>query len=407
MDIEGGPLNRAMDDGVADDGAIAADVVDLLAALVRIDSGNVRLGGPGNSVLAELLACRLEESGFDVRTIGEDALQPSVIAIRRGTGGGRTLLINGHLDTVPVSGSAGDGLEPRVEAGRLHGRGSYDMKSGIAAAVVAAERAESTAGDVILTLVADEEFGSTGTEDVLRALRHEAIDGGVVVEPTDLQLTVAHRGFAWFRLEVQGRAAHGSQPELGVDAIAGTVHLLDAVRALGDTLAGRSAHPLLGFSTVRVSTIEGGTDAATIADHCTVTLERRTLPGETPHAVRAELESVLASAAERLGVTWLLEELVSRSALDTAPGPLEDAVSRAFTAVMGEAPVRRGDPWWTDAGLIAEAGIPVLVLGAAGGGAHAADEWVDIESVASLTAVLQRLVADFCGAKMEGDEELP
>lgn len=371
-------------------------IIDLATALVAIDSVNPGLDahGAGEAEAAAFVAGWLGERGFALEIVGSPD-RPSVVAVRRGTGSGRTLLINGHLDTVRLADAAQ--LKPRIDGDSLYGRGAYDTKGSVAAAMVAAASAD-VAGDVVLALVADEEFGSLGTDQTLAALAGRRIDGAIVMEPTGLALTVTHRGFAWFRLVVEGRAAHGSQPELGVDAIAAALQLADAVRELGRSLADRAPrHPLLGESTVRISTIAGGTDAATIAERCELTIERRTLPGESPAQVRAELESVLADRAAALEVTYSLEEMVSRGPLEAAPGnPVEHAVSGAFEAVTGSPVVRRGDPWWTDAGLVAEAGIPTVVFGVDGGGAHADDEWVDLRSLATLEAVLQETIRAFC-----------
>ncbi|MET0976618.1 MAG: M20/M25/M40 family metallo-hydrolase, partial [Leifsonia sp.] len=345
-----------MGDGEATD--FDTEVVALVRSLVSIPSVNpaVDASGSGEAAIAAACARWLEDRGFSVTLIGRDPRRPSVLAVAGGTGGGRSLMINGHLDTVGVEGFAGDPFAADAEDGRLRGRGAYDMKSGLAAAMVAAARAGSTPlrGDVVVTLVADEEFGSSGTEDALARLLHDGtgIDGAVVVEPTGLAITVAHRGFAWYRLDITGSAAHGSQPELGADAIAAATEFLVALRAFGHRLAARTPHPLLGDSTVRVSRIDGGTDAATVAARCTVTVERRTLPGESHDGVLAELSAVLATAAAGLpdGIRYAVTELVSRPAFEAADdSAIVASVSAAVLEETGTVAARRGDPWWTDA----------------------------------------------------------
>ena len=281
------------------------------------------------------------------------------------------------------------------------GRGVYDMKSGVAAAMLAASRASAGGlrGDVVLTLVADEEFASTGTEDAVAAIAERGIgvDGAIVVEPTGSRLTVAHRGFAWFSLEITGVPAHGSQPELGVDAITHATEVLLALRALDAHLAVRPPHPLLPRSSVRVATIDAGTDAATVAAHARMTIERRTIPGETPADVIRELEAVITAVAAPVGLRWTLTELVSRAAFETpTDAAIERVLSDAVQAVTGATAERHGDPWWTDAGLLAEAGIPTVLHGVDGGGAHASEEWVDLASVHTLAAVLERAIREFC-----------
>ncbi|GAA2043647.1 ArgE/DapE family deacylase [Agromyces tropicus] len=377
-------------------------VADLARRLVAIDATNPSLvdGGAGERELAGVVADWLADRGLEVRVIGTDPARPSVLARRRGTGGGRTLLLAGHLDTVGGAGMRED-APAAVESGRISGRGAYDMAGGLAAAMVAvaAAPAELT-GDVVLAFAADEEYGSLGMEELLAEVDSDASrpdrperrpDGAVVLEPTDLEVTLAHRGFAWYRVEYEGLAAHGSQPELGVDAIDRALDGLIALRALGGQLAARPRHPLLGTGSVRVATIEGGTDAATVADRCVLVVERRTLPGEPDPG--AELDRVLAPSSPARVVP-----LVSRPAMSAeADAAISRTVVAALEEVTGRPAVLRGDPWWTDAGLIQDAGIPVVLLGPAGGGAHADEEWVDIASLETLAAVLGRVIRGFCG----------
>ncbi len=288
-----------------------AEVVALTRSLVAIDATNPSLvpGGAGERELAEAIGAWLDERGFDVRLVGADPARPSVLARRRGTGGGRTLMLAGHLDTVGGSGAV---AAASPDDDRIVGRGAYDMAGGLAAAMVAAAAAPAgLAGDLVLAFAADEEFGSVGMEELLAAIDAEAgasvdpwprPDAAVVLEPTDLGVTLAHRGFAWYRVEYEGLAAHGSQPELGLDAIDRAVDGLVALRALATEIGARPRHPLLGAGSVRVSTIDGGTDAATVADRCVLVVERRTLPGEPDPG--AELERVLAPSRPARIVGW-------------------------------------------------------------------------------------------------------
>ena len=193
---------------------------DLLSSLVAIDSTNPDLipGAAGEAEIAAFIASWLERAGLDVRLVESAAGRPNVVAIARGTGGGRSLLLNGHMDTVG-KGDFTDAHQPRLEDGRLYGRGAYDMKGGLAACMVALVEAQhqQLRGDVILTAVVDEEYASLGTASVLASVR---ADAAIVAEFTELQLILAHKGFVWFDVETTGRAAHGSRPDLGVDAIA-------------------------------------------------------------------------------------------------------------------------------------------------------------------------------------------
>ncbi len=387
------------------------DPVDLAAELIRIDSTNPDLvpGAAGATAVAAHVAAWLRARGFDVRVLEGTPGRPTVLATARGTGGGRTILLDGHLDTVPPGDPERGGLLPRIEDGRLHGRGAFDMKAGLAAMMVAADRARrvGTRGDVVLALVADEEFGSRGTEEALRALAADGtrIDGAVISEPSQSEAIVAHRGFGWYGIRLRGRAAHGSMPEQGVDAIAHAGLVLRELDALAGRLAAGPRHLLLGTGAVRVSRIHGGSDAATVADSCVLTIERRFLPGQSTADVEAELRAALDAVAARTpDMDVELEVLVARAAFEAdVDGPLARAVLDSGARVAGSPVPHRGEPFWTDAGLVHEAGIPCILLGVTGGGAHADEEWAEVDSIRRLADVLEGAILDFCG----GDRIVP
>lgn len=380
------------------------DVAGLTRRLVAIEATNPSLvpGGAGEREIAGFIAAWLGERGLDVRLVGADPDRPSVLARRRGAGGGRTLLLAGHLDTVGGPGRS-SGTDAAPGADRIVGRGAYDMAGGLAAAMVAAAAAPSDlAGDLVLAFAADEEFGSAGMEELLAAIDADAAsarpDAAIVLEPTDLEVTLAHRGFAWYRVEYEGVAAHGSQPERGVDAIDQALDGMLALRALSEELAARPRHPLLGTGSVRVATVDGGSDAATVADRCVLVVERRTLPGEPDPG--GELERALAASRPVRVVP-----LVARSAMEADPDArIARAVVDAVERSTGRPAVRRGDPWWTDAGLVADAGIPVVLVGPVGGGAHADEEWVSTASLETLVEAVGRVIARFC-ARIDGRPE--
>lgn len=374
--------------------------VDLARRLIEIDSTNPALipGAAGETAIADFVAHWLSEHGFTVSRIGRNADRPTIVGIAKGSGGGKSLMLNGHLDTVGTATYRGDGLAPEVRDGRLYGRGAFDMKGGVAAILVGAARAveAGVSGDVIVTLVADEEFGSQGTED---ALALYTADAAIVAEPSGLELTVAHRGFAWFQLEITGLAAHGSMPEQGVDAIAHAARVLRALDTLRVRLESRPAHPYVGHGTVRVSTITGGVDAATVAPSCTLTIERRFLPGESVDHVEAELRESLGGLLGQhdSGATAILRQIVARGAFEAHPeSAIVAEVATASRDVLGSEPARRGEPFWTDAGLIAEAGIPCVIIGVDGGGAHADEEWATTRSIEQLAQIIECTTVAFC-----------
>lgn len=358
-----------------------SELTELAAQLVAIDSVNPALvaGGKGERELAAFVAGWCADRGLEVEVVGGE--RPSVIATRRGSGGGRSLLLNGHLDTVGIAGMEAP-HEPRVEEGRLYGRGAYDMKGAVAAILVAAAGATGLRGDVIVTAVADEEFASTGTEQVLERVR---ADAAIVVEPTDLRLAVAHRGFVGFELETTGVAAHGSRPDLGVDAIVKMGPLLLALEQLAEQLQAGPRHPLVGPGSLHASLIEGGQEFSSYPARCLLTGERRTIPGETVEQVERELRALAGDATLRLGV--------SREPFE-APGdhPFVELAGR-----VAGAQDYGGVPFWTDAALIAASGIPTVLYGPAGEGAHAAVEWVDLASLERVRDVVLQTAVEWCG----------
>lgn len=376
------------------------DPIELLKTLISINSVNPDLvpGGAGEAAIADFCAGWLAERGFEVHRLEQHRGRPSIVGVARGGGGGRSLMFNGHYDTVSIDGYQGDALEPRVEGDRLYGRGSYDMKGGVAAMMVAACRAKAKGvrGDVLVACVADEEYASFGTEEVVR---HFTAHGAIVTEPSAHELTIAHKGFAWFDVIVTGRAAHGSRPDLGIDAIAKAGKFLTALEAYDRRLRATPSHPILRSGSAHASRIEGGAEISSYPALCRISLERRTIPGETPDTVRAELEAIVAEiASEDPEFRAVVEAGLSRGPFEVAETePVVAALDRAATGVLGRPPVRRGEPFWTDCAILKEAGIPCVMFGADGAGAHAATEWTSISSVRTLADILTEAALEFCG----------
>ena len=341
------------------------EVAELAAALVAIDSVNPGLvdGGAGEREIAAFVSGWCGEAGLDVDIVERVDGRPSIVATARGSGSGRSLMLNGHLDTVSVD-AMDDPFSATIEDGRLYGRGAYDMKGALAAAMLAVRDAADAglAGDVVLAAVADEELDSAGTESVLERLR---TDAAIVCEPTDLRVATAHRGFVAFEIETAGVAAHGSMPHLGDDAIGKIAPILTRIRELDESL-GATRHPLLSSGSVHASLISGGQDLFSYAAHCVLGAERRTLPGED---VDLELRELAGDAALRI--------LVARDPFEIDPG---HELVRLVLEAAAESDVV-GMPFWTDAGLTAAAGIPTALYGPSGSGAHAAVEWVDLASL--------------------------
>ncbi len=370
----------------------------LLSDLVAIDSTNPDLvpGAAGEAKIARFIAGWLEAAGLEVHVEEVRPGRPNVVGIARGSGGGKTLMLNGHVDTVGVAGMT-EPHRPRILDGRLYGRGAYDMKCGLAACMLAAVEAKQRElrGDVIVTAVMDEEYAGLGTQAIVE--RYHA-DGAIVAEPTELQLVVAHKGFVWLEVETQGVAAHGSRPHLGVDAIVKMGRVLVELDRLGHDLSLRSPNPLLGVPSVHASLIHGGSEMSSYPDRCVLSIERRTLPGETAGMVESELREIIArlqghDPALRAEVRLGLERLGMETPEDS---PVVAAVKSAAEGVLRQPAEPVGLSFWTDAATLHAAGIPTVVLGPTGAGAHATEEWVDLASVQSCAEIYLAAAVAFC-----------
>ncbi|MBE2320932.1 M20/M25/M40 family metallo-hydrolase [Solirubrobacter sp. CPCC 204708] len=343
--------------------ASASPELELTRELVALNTVNPGLvpGAPGERAAVELLAARLEPQHFAIEIVGPED-RPSLVATRR-VGDGPLLALNGHLDTVGAGGMQ-DPFTPRIEDGRLYGRGTCDMKAGVAACVVAAEAVP--AANVLLALVADEENDSLGTLAVLEHLGADLPGACIVAEPTWLELAATHRGFSVVEVEIRGRAAHSSRPDDGVNAVEHLGRLLHALEP-----------PLMA------TVVHGGTAPFLIPDRAVATVEHRTQPGEPLHA---GLDAVRA-LIDRLDLDATATELIAREAWQLADGPLVDLFDRAL-----DHPARFDAPYWMESALWEAAGVPTVVCGPAGGGLHTDVEWVDLEQLAVYTRALTEIL---------------
>ncbi len=369
-----------------------------LAEMVRIDSTNPGLaGGPGEGAFAADLAARMERLGMEVDLREVLPGRPNVVGRLRGRGGGRSLMLLGHLDVVGPWGP--DAFEPLVRDGRMYGRGAADMKCGFAAALAAVESLVESgarlAGDLLVAGVIDEEWESAGAMALTQRWRADAC---VLVECTDLDVVSEHGGFAWYEVESRGVEAAGVDPEHGVDGIALLAPVLAGIAALDTRLASR---PPAGYGrgSIHASTISGGDQLPVYPARCVLGVERCLIAGETVAQAQAEMEGILAAAAAAdVRFAGELRTIVAREPLaQSADEPVVATVVAAAAGKLGHGPVVRGDIAWGDSGLLVEAGIPCVTFGPIGHGEHTADEWVDLASVATTAAVLEATARDFCG----------
>jgi acetylornithine deacetylase len=386
--------------------------VELAVELVGLDTVNPDLepGGGGERVAVDRLGARLRRAGFDCTVITPPGHpgRPSLLARHGHDSGRKSLLLNGHLDTVGIAGVT-DPLSARVvgdrRTGRLLGRGACDMKAGVAAMVVAAETVAATApaASIQLALVADEENASLGTEAVIAYLRDrgELPSACVVGEPTWLDLAVAHRGFAVVEVELRGRVAHSSRPAQGVNAVAHLGRLLNAIEVFDAALAARPPHPTAGVGSLMATVAHGGTAPFSLAGSATVVVERRTVPGErTADAVVEVQRLVDRLRADDPTVAATCRQLLAREAWEidgsARSTELADRLAAALVDAGSPAPQRSGAPYWMESALWQEAGVPTVVCGPAGGGLHADDEWVDLRQVRTFAVALAGAAGRFC-----------
>ena len=318
-------------------------------------------------------------------------------------GAGRSLLLNGHVDVVspePLDNWHYDPWAAEIVGRRMYGRGAYDMKCGLAACLAAVraivDSGTRLAGDVMIVSVADEEEASLGMMDVLL---HHTADAAIVTEPTELAMVMAHKGFCWIEVRTEGRAAHGSRWQEGVDANLRMGRVLRQLEELGAGLVLSDPHPVVGPPSLHAATLRGGSGWSTYAASCTLQIERRTIPGETEASAVAQIQALLdALAAEDPTFRATVRPVLTRQAWEAQPGSrITEIVARAAQGVLGRAPELIGAPYWMDTSLLGAAGIDTIVFGPLGEGAHAAVEWVELESVRQTAEVLARAAIEFCG----------
>lgn len=365
--------------------------IHLLKRLVAIDSVNPSLvsGAAGETEVARALAEHMRDMGLTVHIQEVAPGRPNVVGVLDGRAPGRSLMFCGHIDTVGVAGMTRP-FDPVERDGRVYGRGSQDMKSGVAAMVDAARIITASGGldrgQLILACVVDEEHASIGAEALVTRWR---ADGAVVTEPTDLGIAVAHKGFEWVEVETEGVAAHGSRPRDGRDAIRLMGRVLTALDALDQELQSRTSHPLLGTASLHASLIHGGRELSSYPHRCHLQMERRTIPGEPPGSAAREVAIIL----ERLAAADPAFEAVSRVVLARSSYEIaaEHPLVRAMQGAVISAPALTGMSFWTDASVLGDAGIPSLVYGPTGAGLHGVEEWVEVASVLACRDTLSRL----------------
>jgi acetylornithine deacetylase len=367
--------------------------IALLRELIAIDSVNPSLvpGAAGEGRIAEAIAAHMRGLGLAVEIQEAAPGRPNVIGVLDGAVPGRALMLCGHIDTVGVEGMSAP-FDPVERGGRLYGRGAQDMKGGVAAMIDAARLARDRGfrkGRLIVAAVVDEEYASIGADLLVTAWR---ADAAIVTEPTDLQIGVGHKGFAWAEIETRGRAAHGSRPRDGRDAILRMGRVLAALEQKDRELQAREPHPIMGTASLHASIIDGGRELSSYPDRCRLQLERRTVAGEAADSFMNELEQILEKlrlddpefdASARL--------MFARPPYEVPAGhDLPRALARAAEQA-GAAGGTIGMSFWTDAAILGHSGIPSVLFGPGGAGLHSTEEYVQVSDVIACRDALAAL----------------
>ncbi len=371
-----------------------------LADMIRIDSTNPSLtpGSAGEADMAAYVSDALKKLNLEVHMHEHEPGRFSVVGIRRSQGSGRSIMLNAHMDTVGVEGMA-DPFTAEINDGRMYGRGAQDVKGSLAACMGAVKALHDAgmpvAGDVLIAAVADEEYASMGTADIAKRY---PVAAAIVTEPTDLDLCLAHKGFVWLEVEKQGRAAHGSRFEEGVDANMHMGRVLPLLDALGQDLLTRGGHPLTGPPSLHLSTIQGGTEWSVYSGQCVLRIERRTAPGETVPQAVAEIQAILDRLkAEDPTFIATLKIIFSREPFEVSPScDLVHALEASSTQVLGRKPKHVGSAGWMDSALLSVEDVETVIIGPTGDGLHTHEEWVDLDFVVTLADILARTAVGYC-----------
>jgi acetylornithine deacetylase/succinyl-diaminopimelate desuccinylase-like protein len=377
------------------------EAIQLVSAMVRIESVTPWLipTGSGEGAVAQFIADWLKDTGAEIEIVEVEPGRPNVLARLRGTGGGPTLCLNAHSDTVGFANWPDEALEPRLDGDRLYGLGAADDKSGCAAAMLVlralARSGTKLRGDLLVACVADEEGISIGSEHLAQ---HGGIDAAIVIEPQPTEdLVVEHQGFGWIDVIAHGVAAHGSAPQVGVDAIVHLAEVISRLHKLDREVFTASPSAMNGRTVFHTGTIAGGTDYATYPNRATLGIEIGTQPGEHLSDRVAEIEGIFEQiAADEPGFSGEVAVRLDRDPFQAQGHErLQEVLTAAMERVLGHPPKVTGMNAWTDAALMQAAGIPTLLIGATGGNYHAPGEWLSVSELVKLCAILEQAVAAF------------
>lgn len=378
----------------------SSQLLKLLQNLIKIESINPSLAkeGSGESEIAHFIADYLKDLGLQIKfqKIGKNRL--NTIGILKGSAGGRKLILNGHTDTVSVSNMKIEPFNPIFKNGKVYGRGASDMKSGLAMMIMALQtilhKEQELPGDIILGFVADEEYASLGTEEFVKEYK---ADGGIVCEPSNMNIIIAHKGFVWIKVNLHGKSAHGSLKDFGIDAIIKAGKFLVKVEELEKNVLSNKKNAVLGTPSIHASLINGGTELSTYPDNCEIKLERRNLPGEIQEMISNEIKTIinnLKQEDDKFEADY--DIFFYRSPLEISRNERIIKSLEQSCIDLGYKPKFGGFAGWTDAALMNDTGTPTVIFGPKGTGNHADVEYVNFKSVVKSTEILVNTIIDFC-----------
>jgi acetylornithine deacetylase len=368
--------------------------------LIQIDTRNPSLStdGSGEVKCVEFLAELYDKLGLEYKIDKLSSTQANIVTKIRGKGNGKTLLLNAHMDTVGIDGMQ-EPFSGKVVENKIFGRGSQDMKGSLAAMITVAKAIKDNnielEGDLLIAAVADEEYGSIGTMDLVK--KYPA-DAAIVTEPTGFSLVTAHRGFIWYEIETIGKAAHGSKYDVGIDANMHMGRILAELDKAEIKLHSMKPDPLVGLPSMHTSLINGGTDISTYSAKCILKVERRTVPGENEQDITNELQNIIDKLSlkdSKFKAT--VKPFFQRPQFSVSKDVKIVKTAETILNKYFDKPCKfAGAPFWTDAALLTDAGIDTIILGPIGDGLHEAIEWVELDSLVDLTKILTSIVVDFC-----------
>ena len=374
--------------------------IRLLKRLIKIPSVNPAIeNGTGENAVGSFIADWFRKSHeFNVseQRVGRDRF--NVIAVLPGKGNGRSLMLNGHMDTVGTSGMTTKPFAAKTERGMIHGRGACDMKGALAAMMSAmlnvARSNKRLQGDLVFTGVVDEEYKSIGTWNLIKRFR---ADAAIVGEPTGLDVATAHKGYAWLQIETFGKRAHGSVPEKGNDAIEKMATIISGMEHLRQEHQ-RRRHPLVGTPKIHTSTITGGSEWSSVPGSCVLKVERRLIPGETPRDAANEINEIIRTATRQDNkINAKVQLIFHGDAMEVKKPPHLSILQKTARNAGAEGRII-GVPYWTDAAILVNQGrVPTCLFGPGDiAVAHSPDEYVSVNEVLKAANIYAGTAQVYC-----------